>query len=957
MPSSTPLREEQKTIIIEQRVRCKKLGVYYHIHLTFYILSDGLTKVIVRYSVPGRDDAAYLRNHLLHYKIPRGCAFVYVLRPDGDEIISDIMDGTPIVLNEKIVDIHGNVIESELLKGNLRGVMVASTYGSRKFGYEGQKFGRVPSEVMGPEFEVTLTEKSNGECAHISAYREPNGRTTAVFGSKHTFIHIPYDVLCDLVLIKGMPFKIDEIDGQLLVYLSPPYHDHSYEAARKIICLWLFVAAKLPENGLQFLDFLRDNELTANLEAIGIAQHIVDDTESEPTLKGFSFTKNDRKQHLVKDLGEVGFPSLTAMIPEEARACFASFGIATVRSFGTFKYKSPEYFAMTREMLTWVNFEGFVEYVFATPDTIRIASEEAAKELAKVSLAKIAELESIPSESAGVAEKKASIEAKYSSIEAGICSRIEQVRSIGHTPRVIDVRKFKSMDYDTLRDCRETITSMKSLADVGKIVLIKDVKSILGADNYKFQITFAKWLFAKGHLPLPETDSARWALASRWITRQKECKAEIASGAWVEDALEGAMAAVTLEGAMAAVTLEKAEISSSSGGGAASGGAGCRNEVSSNSSSSSCYSASAVAASAVVASAVLEEETPKTIVIVMVGPQGVGKSTTARFLFLAFTALGKKVVWINQDECGGNPKVFAARIAEAKGKYDIIIVDKMNTEPAHHKTYLEIGLKPTVILEFYHPEGTDALREHCWTSLQGRKGHHTFTAGAELKDGSILDKAKFDSIFRIIMKSYNSPSGAIKIDVRLGAEARISLICSSVGIAVPANWGEMIGISLAYEEAIKAFPEHPDYAALELDGSANSILKHANVLGKSATLDDSLKDKTILPKIHVTLQFFGGNRGVDFHHWMRLVGLLSSGEKMCKVIPYEVVFDEKCVAARVRLELPEGIICENANPHFTLALAKGVKPIDSNRLLTSGVKGVEVDGIEFMCKLVLNLRK
>jgi hypothetical protein len=46
---------------------------------------------------------------------------------------------------------------------------------------------------------------------------------------------------------------------------------------------------------------------------------------------------------------------------------------------------------------------------------------------------------------------------------------------------------------------------------------------------------------------------------------------------------------------------------------------------------------------------------------------------------------------------------------------------------------------------------------------------------------------------------------------------------------------------------------------------------------------------------------------------MKMASLFGSGETLREVTVTEIVFDDRCIAARVSLELPEGIISMNDN--------------------------------------------
>lgn len=128
-----------------------------------------------------------------------------------------------------------------------------------------------------------------------------------------------------------------------------------------------------------------------------------------------------------------------------------------------------------------------------------------------------------------------------------------------------------------------------------------------------------------------------------------------------------------------------------------------------------------------------EEEQHPPEVIMLVGPQGCGKSTMARALYALLQQAGSTPRWINQDEIGDRRGYLAAiRRAATSGEYTHIILDKMNLDRAARADYDALNLKVILVVAWRHTQGAEALVEVCFERVKRRgAGHRTFKAGSD----------------------------------------------------------------------------------------------------------------------------------------------------------------------------------------------------------------------------------
>lgn len=126
--------------------------------------------------------------------------------------------------------------------------------------------------------------------------------------------------------------------------------------------------------------------------------------------------------------------------------------------------------------------------------------------------------------------------------------------------------------------------------------------------------------------------------------------------------------------------------------------------------------------------------------IMLVGPQGCGKSTMARVLYALLEEAGAAPRWLNQDEVGTRTAYLAAiRRAMARGTYSHLLLDKMNLDDKARADYAEIGVKPVLVVAWRHAGGTEAMVNTCFDRVMQRGAcHRTFFHAAETSRGGQL---------------------------------------------------------------------------------------------------------------------------------------------------------------------------------------------------------------------------
>lgn len=68
---------------------------------------------------------------------------------------------------------------------------------------------------------------------------------------------------------------------------------------------------------------------------------------------------------------------------------------------------------------------------------------------------------------------------------------------------------------------------------------------------------------------------------------------------------------------------------------------------------------------------------------------------------------------------------------------DFILVDKLNLDPKNRDDLKTIGVTNPIYIEYFHPDGLDALKDLCTERIISRKGVRPFESNTMLsKDGN-----------------------------------------------------------------------------------------------------------------------------------------------------------------------------------------------------------------------------
>ncbi|XQJ27079.1 hypothetical protein NXY56_003058 [Leishmania guyanensis] len=111
--------------------------------------------------------------------------------------------------------------------------------------------------------------------------------------------------------------------------------------------------------------------------------------------------------------------------------------------------------------------------------------------------------------------------------------------------------------------------------------------------------------------------------------------------------------------------------------------------------------------------------------IILVGPQGCGKSTMARTLYALLEEAGAAPRWLNQDEVGNRSAYLTAiRHTVMQGGYSHLLLDKMNLDDKSRSDYAAVGLKPVLVVAWTHTQGVEAMVETCYERLVKRGVRH-----------------------------------------------------------------------------------------------------------------------------------------------------------------------------------------------------------------------------------------
>ncbi len=305
-------------------------------------------------------------------------------------------------------------------------------------------------------------------------------------------------------------------------------------------------------------------------------------------------------------------------------------------------------------------------------------------------------------------------------------------------------------------------------------------------------------------------------------------------------------------------------------------------------------------------------------VIQLVGLPGSGKSTLARSLFHILKQAGQTPRWLNQDEADSNRGKYigAIKAAIADPSTTHIILDKSNLASENRKDYTDLGLLPTLTVVFHHPDGVDALKAVCLERFQARGPAHRSLRSAGT---DAVSPTKFGEICDNMLSKHVAPTAdaddLLMVDVRDEPAAILKAVAEKLALDV-SSVTAALEFATAYEAVVPAI-KRPAYGGISIP--ASDMKQVFEMLGP-------LGDKFPKKEFHITTKYLGNE--MDPVWFLDAIKRLGQSES---VTITELVYDDKAATARVSGDFD----CCNANPHITLALAKGVQATYSNTLLES----------------------
>jgi hypothetical protein len=339
------------------------------------------------------------------------------------------------------------------------------------------------------------------------------------------------------------------------------------------------------------------------------------------------------------------------------------------------------------------------------------------------------------------------------------------------------------------------------------------------------------------------------------------------------------------------------------------------------------------------------------------GCPGTGKSS-------AFRAVAKLLdgPFVNQDDFNGNRNVFHKEVAvQTASNNPFVIIDKcMHNNSVRTDCIRNIRSPSVVLCEFYHPldEGTGDIENMVLLSLeritQRKLGHKSLypsnnlenilrsTFQKQWEDLTVEEMSTFHAIIRIDMT-------ASKLHVlqyimeQLSIHGIIDTTPSSDEMEAAINYATLVESDLA------AFNAAPPKKSKPMPTMTTKAPKKSNTFFWAVNV---CNPRDILDRVEVK-EFLAANPNLipntDFHCTM----IYNSGQIALDETRYEarrneilnlqiesICYDGKGAALKLKsVDFP----CNNANPHITLALAKGVPPVYSNKLLAGKCQFVVIN--------------
>jgi len=315
-------------------------------------------------------------------------------------------------------------------------------------------------------------------------------------------------------------------------------------------------------------------------------------------------------------------------------------------------------------------------------------------------------------------------------------------------------------------------------------------------------------------------------------------------------------------------------------------------------------------------------------VIMMQGLPGSGKSTLARSMFVALKKRGMNPRWLNQDESVGANKrrayLSALETAMKDSTVSHIILDKSNLDAGNRADYSGMGITANVAVVLAGEMNTckDQLLNTCKDQLLNTCKDRILARGTKHRslrsDGPLDDVlAKMQAIASDI--SEDDADKILRLDVHDGRETQLTRLWETLFPTAGLTADECayaLTVAKDYENLIG--DHRTMYWAVGIDSESRDRLIAAA---------EGLTTKKFIKDMHCTLKFMGDFMDPEAEvYYSRLKG--QAVQLRC----VGFAMDDKALAAQVEVD----ILCSNTNPHITMAVGSGIKPVYSNEMLAGG---------------------
>ncbi|GET91219.1 hypothetical protein, conserved [Leishmania tarentolae] len=323
-------------------------------------------------------------------------------------------------------------------------------------------------------------------------------------------------------------------------------------------------------------------------------------------------------------------------------------------------------------------------------------------------------------------------------------------------------------------------------------------------------------------------------------------------------------------------------------------------------------------------------------VIKLVGPQGSGKSTLSRSLYVLLQKAGYQPRWVNQDEAGKREKFLALlrQATQAQSTVTHLIIDKMNLDARTNSDYDSLPLSLTVT--WFHPDGEEALYDVCIGRVLDRgNAHRSIRIDPNL---TLQERKRKQQITRTFVRKAvrscampNDPHECVlKLDITSPLDDMVRLIWEKLQDngrhALPPvrdeNVTEALHLAHEYESFLQNRPRAPTYACIGIQ-KQQDVEKLLSLVPPEFTAG-----QVVQREFHVTTKYFGGE--IDPAMFVALAKLLGQSVTLTLESVVADAFGVAITVCRDDALYP----CANPIPHITISNRTGVLPKYSNDLVS-----------------------